>query len=428
MLDPKFIRENPDVVRKSLKDRGGDAALVDKFFELDEERKKLIRQTEDLKREKNERSKKIGELIKQKKDAAGAKSEVNEISESIKGLDEELKRAEDGYKLILDSIPNVPDESVPVGTSEADNKVVKEWGKIPEFSFTPRDHIELGTINDLFDLERGAKISGSFFPLYVASGARLERALINYMLDVHVKEHGYREVFPPVLVNRKSMYGTGQLPKLEDDMYKIYEEDFFLIPTAEVPVTNLHMDEVIPESDLPIYYTAYTACFRREAGSYGKDTRGLVRVHQFDKVEMVKFTTPETSMEELETLLGNAEDILQRLALPYRVQALCTYDLSFAAHKCYDIELWAPGMKKWLEVSSCSVFTDFQARRANIKYQPKDGKKKAAYLHTLNGSGVALPRLVIALLEVHQRKDGSVKIPEPLVPYFGADVIEPVKK
>ncbi|MFC1570772.1 serine--tRNA ligase [Candidatus Omnitrophota bacterium] len=423
MLDPKFIRENKDLVRKSLDDRGGNVELVDKFFQLDEERKKLIQEVEDLKRQKNEFSKKIGELIKEKKDVTAAKTEVNEISESIKGLDEELKRAEAEYKFILDTIPNIPHESVPVGKSEADNQVVREWGTLPKFSFTPKDHIELGTINSLFDLERSSKITGSFFPLFTGQGAKLERALINFMLDLHIKDHGYKEMFPPFLVNRKSMYGTGQLPKLEDDMYRISEEDLFLIPTAEVPVTNFHADETIPEEDLPIYYTAYTACFRREAGSYGKDTRGLVRVHQFDKVEMVKFTKPEDSMNELESLVKDAEDVLQQLELSYRVSVLCTYDLSFAAHKCYDIELWAPGMEKWLEVSSCSVFTDFQARRANIKYQPKD--KKATYLHTLNGSGVALARLVIALLEVHQQKDGSVNIPEALRPYFGADKITP---
>ena len=427
MLDPKFIRENPEVVRKSLEDRSGDTGLVDKFFELDETRKGLIKEVEKLKCKKNEYSKKIGELIKNKKDVTAQKTEVNEISESIKGIDEELKRAEADYQYLLDTIPNVPHESVPVGKSEKDNQVLREHGKIPKFSFTPKDHIELGTINSLFDLERGSKVTGSFFPLYTGSGAKLERALVNFMLDVHITEHGYKEVYPPFLVNRKSMYGTGQLPKLEDDMYRINEEDLFLIPTAEVPVTNMHADEIIPEEELPIYYTAYTACFRREAGSYGKDTRGLVRVHQFDKVEMVKFTTPENSMEELEKLVKDAEDILKKLELPYRVAALCTYDLSFAAHKCYDIELWAPGMKKWLEVSSCSVFTDFQARRANMKYQPRDKTQKARYLHTLNGSGVALPRLVIALLEIHQKKDGSVVLPEALRPYFGSDKIEPVK-
>jgi seryl-tRNA synthetase len=426
MLDPKFIRENPDDVKRSLKDRNGDVALVDKFTLLDLSRKELIRQVEELKRLKNEASQKIGALIKQKADVTSAKNEVNCLNEKIKDLDEKLKKVDAEFRAVVDIIPNMPHESVPVGKSEADNKVIREWGEKKEFNFTPLDHVEIGKRCRLFDLERGAKIAGSFFPIFTGAGAKLERALINYMLDVHVNEHGYKELFPPVLVNRKSMYGTGQIPKLESDMYRIDEEDLFLIPTAEVPVTNYHADETIPEEDLPIYYTAYTSCFRREAGSYGKDTKGLIRVHQFDKVEMVKFTTPETSMAELETLVGNAEDILKRLGLTYRISALCTFDLSFAAHKCYDIELWAPGAKKWLEVSSCSVFTDFQARRANIKYQPKDKTEKAGFLHTLNGSGVALPRLVIGLLETHQTKDGSITIPECLRPYFGAESIKPL--
>ena len=425
MLDPKFIRENADAVRKSLKDRGNDIGLVEKFLDLDKARKESIRQVEGLKRRKNEFSEKIGRLIKQKADASEARAEVRTISDKISGLDEELKKIEGQYRSVLDIIPNVLHGSVPVGTGEEDNKVVREAGKIPKFSFHPRDHIELGQINRLFDFERGAKIVGSFFPLYIGPGAKLERALFNFMLDVHVKEHGYKEVFPPFLVNRKSMRGTGQLPKLEADMYRIAEEDYFLIPTAEVPVTNMHADEVLDEEELPIRYTAYTACFRREAGSYGKDTKGLIRVHQFDKVEMVKFTRPEDSMEELETLLADAEDILKRLELPYRVAALCTAETSFSAHKCYDIELWAPGTKKWLEVSSCSVFTDFQARRANIRYQPSDRTQKPKYVHTLNGSGVALARLVIALLEIHQKEDGSVAIPKALRPHFGADKIEP---
>ena len=425
MLDPKYIRENPDIVKKSLKDRGGSDELVDKFLAMDEKRREIIQQVEDLKRQKNEASKKIGELIKQKADVSKAKAEVKDLSEKIEILDGDLKKAEEEYGYALDRIPNIPHESVPAGNTEEANKFVKEWGKIKKLSFEPREHIELGQLNGLFDFERGAKITGSFFPLFTGAGAKLERALINFMLDVHIKEHGYKEVSPPVLVNRKSMYGTGQLPKMEDDMYRIDEDDLFLIPTAEVPVTNLLADEVLDEEALPVYYTAYTACFRREAGSYGKDTKGLVRVHQFDKVEMVKFTTPETSMEEHEKLLADAEDIIQRLELPYRVLILCTGDTSFAAHKCYDIELWAPGAKKWLEVSSCSVFTDFQARRANIKYKPSDKTQKPRYVHTLNASGVALPRLVIAIVETYQNKDGSITIPDAIRPYFGADKIEP---
>ncbi|MBD3427143.1 MAG: serine--tRNA ligase [Candidatus Omnitrophica bacterium] len=425
MLDPKFIRENPDTVRKSMDARGDKREMVDDFLKLDEQRRDLIQQVEDLKRRKNESSRNIGELIKQKKDVTDAKAEVKKLSAEISALDEKLRETEEKYEYILQRIPNVPHQSVPVGRDESANTLVKEWGEQKEFSFDARDHLELGQINRLFDLERAAKITGSFFPLFTGQGAKLERALINYMLDVHIKEHGYTELFPPVLVNRKSMFGTGQIPKLEEDMYKIYEEDLFLIPTAEVPVTNIHSEETIDEEDLPIYYTAYTACFRREAGSYGKDTKGLIRVHQFDKVEMVKFTTPESSMEEHEKLLKDAEDIIQRLELPYRVLVLSTGDMSFAAHKCYDIELWAPGSRKWLEVSSCSVFTDFQARRANIKYRPSDRDRKPEYLHTLNASGVALPRLVIAILETYQNEDGSVTVPQAIRPYFGADRIEP---
>ncbi|MBU0683697.1 MAG: serine--tRNA ligase, partial [Candidatus Omnitrophica bacterium] len=361
----------------------------------------------------------------EKKDVTAAKTEVSEISRKISELDIKLKSVEEKYCKVLEMIPNVLHESVPIGTCEKDNLKVREWGKIPEIKFTPRDHVELGKINNILDFERAAKITGSGFPLYLGAGARFERALISFMLDIHVKEHGYKEMFPPFLVNRKSMRGTGQLPKLEEDMYKLDQEDLFLIPTAEVPVTNFHADEVLREEDLPILYTAYTACFRKEAGSYGKDTRGLIRVHQFDKVEMVKFTHPEESMQALEDLLGDAEDILKKLNLPYRVLELCSADISFAAHKCYDIELWAPGSNRWLEVSSCSVFTDFQARRANIKYQPKDKTKKPRYVHTLNGSGVALARLVIAIMEIYQNKDGSITVPKVLRSYFGSDKIEP---
>lgn len=426
MLDPKFIRDNADIVRKSLESRNDDTGLLDRFLELDARRRDLIKDVEDLKSQKNEASKKIGELIKEKQPASQAKARVKELNEKIASMEPDLKSVEERFKDVVDRIPNVPHESVPVGDPSA-NKLVKEWGGVKKFDFKPKDHVELGKINGLFDFERGSKISGSFFPVFTGQGAKLERALINYMLDVHVQEHGYKEVFPPVLVNRKSMYGTGQVPKLESDMYRIDEEDFFLIPTAEVPVTNLLADEVLEEKALPVYYTAYSLCFRREAGSYGKDTKGLIRVHQFDKVEMVKFTTPETSMEEHDKLLDNAEDILRRLGLPYRVLILSTGDMSFAAHKCYDIELWAPGTEKWLEVSSCSVFADFQARRANIKFRPADKSRKPEYVHTLNASGVALPRLVIALVETYQNADGSVTIPEPLVPYFGKDRIEPVK-
>ena len=423
MLDPKFIRENPDIVRQSLKNRSDNPNLIDDFLELDAQRKKIVQEVETLKNEKNEASKKIGELIKEKKDVSVAKENVNKLSELISKQDEVLKQVEDKYYSLLDMIPNIPHETVPIGKTEADNVKVKEWGEIREYKFKPKDHVELGNINGLFDFERGAKITGSGFPLYTGQGARLERVLINFMLDVHTKEHGYKEIFPPFMVNRKSMRGTGQIPKLEEDMYQLKDEDLFLIPTAEVPVTNMHSDEIFDEKDLPICYTAYTPCFRREAGSYGKDTKGLIRVHQFDKVEMFKYCAPETSMDELEKLLIDAEDILKRLELPYRVLSLCTSDISFAAHKCYDIELWAPGTGKWLEVSSCSVFNDFQARRANIKYKPKDASKKKTFVHTLNGSGVALARLVIAIIETYQNEDGSITLPKALVPYFGSEKI-----
>ncbi len=422
MLDPKFVRENPEDVKKGLKDRNSKIVL-DGFFEMDAKRRELIAQVEDLKREKKESSKKIGMLIREKKDAEAQKAEVNLITGKIDELDNILNEVEGKFHDFLDTIPNIPHKSVPVGSSEKDNKLVREEGSVAKLSFKPKDHIELGKINGILDLERSAKISGSGFPLSMGSGARLERALINFMLDVHTREHGYTEVMPPFLVTRKSMRGTGQLPKLEEDMYKVDGEDMFLIPTAEVPVTNLHSGEVLHETDLPLCYTAQTACFRKEAGSYGKDTRGIIRVHQFNKVELVKFVRPENSMSELEKLLADAEDILKRLELPYRVLELCTADISFAAHKCYDIELWAPGLEKWLEVSSCSAFSDFQARRARIKYQPKDGKIKPVFVHTLNGSGVALPRLVIAILETNQREDGSIGIPEKLVPYFGEEEI-----
>ncbi len=423
MLDPKFIRENVDIVRRSLENKRDDPALIDKFLELDKARRDILKEVEELKRLKNEASKKIGVLIKENADVGSAKKEVAGFSDKIARLDNDLAGVEAEYAKVVDIIPNIPHESVPVGKTPEDNRLVKTEGKAPEFKFTPRDHIELGKINWLLDLERGTKIAGPAFPLYVGKGARLERALINFMLDVHTKEHGYKEVFPPFLVNRRSMRGTGQLPKFEEDMYRLAQDDLFLIPTAEVPVTNIHADEVLNEKDLPVCYTAYSACFRREAGSYGKDTKGLIRVHQFDKVELVKFTSPETSMAELEKLRLDAEDILKRLELPYRVLELCTGDMSFAAHKCYDIELWAPGTGKWLEVSSCSVFSDFQARRANIKYQPADRAQKPRFLHTMNGSGVALARLVIALLEIHQKEDGSIRLPEAIRPYMGCDVI-----
>ncbi len=425
MLDSKFIRENPEIVRKSLRDRNDKEGLVEKFLDLDVKRREKIKEVEGLKRERNDASKNIGRMIKEGQDAAEAKNSVKEISDRISAIDTDLKQVEEEYIKVLEWIPNIPHESVPVGKNEEDNEIVKIEGEEKKFDFTPKDHLALGAANGIFDFEKAARISGSGFPLFTGPGARLTRALINFMIDIHTKEHGYKELWPPVLVNRKSMRGTGQIPKMEEDMYRIKDEDMFLIPTAEVPVTNIHMDDIIREEDLPLYYTAYTPCFRKEAGSYGKDTRGLIRVHQFDKVEMVKFVRSENSMDELETLLLNAEDILKRLGLHYRILALCTGDLSFAAHKCYDIELWAPGSDRWLEVSSCSVFTDFQARRANIRYQPSVKGKKPELVHTLNGSGVALPRLIISIMENYQNEDGTITVPEALRSYFGADKIEP---
>ncbi|UCD55064.1 MAG: serine--tRNA ligase [Candidatus Omnitrophota bacterium] len=412
MLDLKFIRENPEVIKKAARDKG-EKIDIDAFLRTDKERRKLLTEVESLKRQKNEVSDKIGEMMREKKNPKELISSMKGVSQKIVKIEAKVEEIEQKFKYFIYNIPNIPHKSVPVGLGPASNKVIKEWGKMPKFKFEPRTHVEIGQILDILDFGRASKIAGTGFALYKGLGARIERALLNFMLDLHTKKYGYTEVFPPFLVNRKSMTGTGQLPKLEEDMYRLKDDDLFLIPTAEVPVTNIHANEVLEEEQLPICYTAYTACFRREAGSYGKDTKGLMRVHQFDKVELVKFVKPETSYDELEKLLNNAEEVIRALELPYRIVALSTGDLSFAASKCYDIELWAPGIKKWLEVSSCSNFTDFQARRANIKFKSKKSKK-LQYIHTLNGSGVALARLVIAILEIHQNKDGSVNIPRPL--------------
>jgi len=411
MLDIKFIRENPDIVKLSIKNRGYKFD-VDEVLQLDAERRKILTEVESLKAERNAISKKgkPDQLIIDK---------MKTISQKIDELDKKVEEIDKKLGNFLLNIPNIPHNSIPVGGPEA-NKEVKSWGRHREFDFNPKTHIELGEELDILDFLRSSKIAGSGFCLFKGLGALLERALINFMLDLHTKEHGYKEVFPPFLVNRPSMTGTGQLPKLEEDMYRLKDDDIFLIPTAEVPVTNIHRDEILDESQLPIYYTAYTACFRREAGSYGKDTKGLIRVHQFDKVELVKFVKPETSFDELERLLKNAEEVLQRLGLPYRVAMLATGEVSFAASKCYDIEAWAPGIEKNLEVSSCSNFTDFQARRSNIKYRrtTDDGRRTTEYVHTLNGSGIAMARTVVAIMENYQERDGSITIPEVLRPYM----------
>ncbi|MBU0712478.1 serine--tRNA ligase, partial [bacterium] len=345
-------------------------------------------------------------------------SEMKKVGEKIKDLDDEIGSIDEQLNSIMITLPNMPHESVKVGRTAEENEFVREWGKKPQYDYLLKDHLDLAENLGILDFYRGAKVSGSGFPIYKAAGARLERAFINFMLDMHTEKHGYQEIFPPFMVNRESAFGTGQLPKLEDDMYRDNTDDLFLIPTAEVPVTNIHRDEIILENQLPIHYAAYSACFRREAGSYGKDTRGLSRVHQFNKVEMVRFTQPENSYEAHEELLQNAEDVLQALNLHYRIVSLCSGDLSFAAAKCYDIEIWAPGSLKYFEVSSVSNFEDFQARRANIRYRRAlDGK--VSYVHTLNGSGVATPRLMIAFLETYQTDEGTITIPEILQPYTG---------
>src|SRR3989338_6793925 len=427
MLDLRFIWENPDVIRRSFVARNITNIDLDGFLECDKKRRQILSQLDELRSQKNAANDEIGRLLKKKKDPKAKVAFMKGISDKIAGLEPQAKEWEEKISAIVMMIPNIPHLSVPVGSPQK-NKEVRAWGASKKFDFKPRNHIEIAEALDIIDFKRAAKISGSNFVVYKGDGARLERALYNFMLDYHTREHGYREVFPPFLVNRASMTGTGQLPKMEEDMYKLNDDDLFLIPTAEVPVTNLHREEILEEKDLPIYYTAYTACFRREAGSYGKDTRGLVRVHQFDKVELVKFVKPETSYDELEKLVANAEAVLQLLDLPYRLNLLSTGELSFAASKCYDLEAYAPGIDRWLEVSSCSNFESFQARRANIKFRrTTDGpstslgagaRRTTEYVHTLNGSGVALARTMIAILENYQQPDGTIVIPEVLRPYF----------
>jgi len=417
MLDISFIRNNPDKVKQAIANKHENAANVDQILEIDTQRRSMIHACEQLKSKRNEKSKEVGELKKKGQDASDIIEETKKIGDDIKSFEEKLNGLEPQINNLLLRIPNIPAADVPIGKDEKDNVVVKSWGQRKTFDFTPLPHWELGRILNILDLERSSKITGSGFILLKGLGAKLERALISFMLDIHTSEHGYTELLPPFLVNRASMTGTGQLPKLEEDMYRTAVDDLFLVPTAEVPVTNIHRDEILSYKGLPLYYTAYTPCFRREAGSYGKDTRGIIRVHQFNKVELVKLVRPETSYNELESLLSDAERVLQLLGLEYRVAKLCTGDMSFAAAKCYDIEVWAPGTNKFLEVSSCSNFEDFQARRINIRFRDEDGKLR--FVHTLNGSGLALPRTVIALLETYQQKDGSIIIPDVLQPYMG---------
>jgi len=419
MLDLKFIRENPDLVKKSLQERNLKLDL-EGFFKLDETRRKLLTGMEELRAKQNKANDEISILLNEKKDAKLKIASMKEISQKIGEFEEKLREVEAELNKQALTIPNIPHESIPRGDASK-NKIVRSWGEAPKFDFKPLSHIEIAQNLDIIDIARATKITGSNWILYKGWGARLERAMINFMLDLHIKKHGYTEIFPPFLVNRASMTGTGQLPKLEEDMYRLKDDDLFLIPTAEVPVTNMYRDEILDEEKLPLNYTAYTACFRREAGSYGKDTKGLTRVHQFDKVEMVKFVKPEASYDELEKLVGNAEEVLQLLGLPYRLNLLATQDLSFAASKCYDLEAYAVGSDKWFEVSSCSNFESFQARRANIKFRRANrqtGKPATEFVHTLNGSGVAMARTMIAILENYQQKDGSVLIPQALRGYL----------
>ncbi len=421
MLDIKFVRSEPDKVRDAMRKRNANVPL-DEFLRLDEERRKKLVEVEQLKNKRNIVSKEVGRLKAQGQDASAIIQEMQTVGDQIQQFDQEVREIEEKLQDILMVIPNIPHESVPVGPDENANKLIRSWGEPRKFDFEPKAHDEVGIGLGIMDFERAAKISGARFVVLKNWGARLERALINFMLDLHTKEHGYSEVFPPFLVNRASMIGTGQLPKFEEDMFKCINGDYFLIPTAEVPVTNLHREEILEPEMLPIKYAAYTACFRAEAGSAGRDTRGIIRQHQFNKVELVKFTKPEDSYQEHEKLVNDAENVLRRLDLPYRVMLLCSGDQGFSAAKCYDLEVWLPSFNAYREISSCSNFEAFQARRANIRYRPSPGAKPE-FVHTLNGSGVAVGRTVAAILENYQYEDGSVTIPEALRPYMGVDKI-----
>jgi seryl-tRNA synthetase len=416
MLDLKFVRDNAERVSQMLHDRQVDLDLKP-FLELDEDRRSILKEVEELKRRRNVASDEIARIKKDQGDATERIEEMREVSQRIKTLDQQLASIQQRFDEILMVIPNMPHDSVVVGRDERDNPVVKVWGTPPAFDFEPKPHWDVAEFLGILDFERAARMTGARFALYWGIGAALERALISFMLDLHTGLHGYLEVLPPFIVNSASLTGTGQLPKFKQDLFKLEDFDYYLVPTAEVPVTNIHMNEVLEEDDLPKYYTAYTPCFRSEAGSYGKDTRGLIRQHQFNKVELVKFVKPETSYAELENLLANAETILQELGLPYRVVSLCTADLGFSASKTYDIEVWLPGQNTYREISSCSNFEDFQARRANIRYRRK-GQARTDFVHTLNGSGLAVGRTVVAILENCQQRDGSVVIPRILRPYL----------
>ncbi len=417
MLEIKFVRHNLDILQNALSARG-QAADLDTFKTYDDERRAILLELEDLRHRRNVVSDQIAAMKKAGDDSKAVVTQMREVASKIKELEKALAGTQETLDRILLGLPNIPHASVPVGKDESENPVIKKVGEPPKFTFDPKPHWDVGTELGILDFERAAKITGARFPLYFGAGARLERALINFMLDTHTHSHGYTETLPPFMVNRQAMIHTGQLPKFEEDLFKLADWDYYLIPTAEVPVTNIHQDEILNEDQLPIYYTAYTPCFRSEAGSYGKDTRGLIRQHQFNKVELVKFTTPETSYHELETLLHDAETILRELKLPYQVIELCTGDLGFAAAKTFDIEVWMPAQGLYREISSCSNFENFQARRANIRFKRK-GKKGTELVHTLNGSGLAVGRCVAAILENLQQADGSVLIPDALQSYMG---------
>ena len=421
MLDMKFVRENPELVVEAVKRRNGNLDLTE-FLELDKKRREITVQVETLKSERNTASQEIGKLKKAGQDASEQMAAVRALGDKIAEDDQELKAIEVRLKEILLSIPNIPADDVPVGADDSANPVVRTWGEPGKFDFEPKAHWDIGEGLNIIDFERGVKVSGARYIFYRGLGARLERAVISFFLDLHTEKHGYTEMFPPFIVNGASMQGTGQLPKFAEDMFKLENGDMYLIPTAEVPVTNYHRDEILNVAELPIKYTAYSGCFRAEAGAAGRDTRGLIRMHQFNKVELVKFTKPEESWDELESLTLDAEEVLQLLGLPYRVVRLCTGDLGFSSATTYDLEVWLPAANCYREISSCSNFLDFQARRANIRFR-RDAKAKPEFVHTLNGSGVAVGRTVAAILENYQQADGSVVVPEVLRKYMGCDVI-----
>ena len=416
MLDIKLVRKEPERVREALKKRFSDLS-VDEILEIDRERRALLTEVEALRSRRNAVSQEIARLKRAGEAAEDKVAAMKELGAELKEKERALAEAEERFEAAVAAIPNIPHESVPVGEDETGNVVVKRWGDIPEFSFEPRPHWDVGEGLGILDFKRAAKITGSRFVVYMGAGARLERALINFMLDLHTRKHGYTEVLPPFIVNSASLFGTGQLPKFEEDLFRLQGLDYYLIPTAEVPVTNIHREEILREEELPKYFVAYTPCFRSEAGSHGRDTRGIVRQHQFNKVELVKLVHPESSYAELESLLMDAEEVLQELEIPYRVVTLCTGDLGFSAAKTYDIEVWLPGQNRFCEISSCSNFEDFQARRANIRFKPKGGGKNR-FVHTLNGSGLAVGRTVVAILENYQQEDGSVVVPKALRPYM----------